>query len=63
MKKRKISSSFLNESHSLARKDLIGAQLETCTDLIKYATYECDLKAAKKEINELKMALDVMIRF
>lgn len=60
--KRKVTYSFLNESHSLCldRKDLIMAQLEACTKLTKYATDEADRKAVEKEINELKMTLDLM---
>ncbi len=58
----KVTYSFLSESHSLCldRKDLITAQLEACSKLIKYATGEDDRKAVEKEINELKMALDLM---
>jgi hypothetical protein len=60
--KRKVTYSFLNESHSLCldRKDLIMAQLEACSKLTKYATDEVDRKAVEKEINELKMTLDLM---
>ncbi|HEY3094878.1 MAG TPA: hypothetical protein VGJ42_03865 [Nitrososphaera sp.] len=60
--KRKVTYSFLNESHSLCldRKDLITAQLEACNKLIKYATDEEDRNAVEKEINELKMTLDLM---
>ena len=60
--KRKVTYSFLIESHSLCldRKDLITAQLEACNKLIKYATDEDDRNAVEKEINELKMALDLM---
>lgn len=60
--KRKVTYSFLNESHSLCldRKDLIMAQLEACNKLMKYATDEGDRKAVEKEINELKMTLGLM---
>ncbi|HXV45338.1 MAG TPA: hypothetical protein VD736_01560 [Nitrososphaera sp.] len=60
--KRKVTYSFLNESHSLCldRKDLMNAQLEACSKLIRYATDEEDKNAVEKEINELKMALDLM---
>lgn len=60
--KRKVTYSFLNESHSLCldRKDLMMAQLEACNKLTKYATDEVDRKAVEKEINELKMTLDLM---
>ena len=60
--RRKVTYSFLSESHSLCldKKDLIAAQLEACNKLTKYATEEDDRKAVEKEINELKMALDLM---
>lgn len=60
--KRKVTYAFLSESHSLCldRKDLISAQLEACNRLIKYATDEDDKNAVENEINELKMALDLM---
>jgi hypothetical protein len=60
--KRKVAYSFLSESHSLCldRKDLMAAQLEACNKLIKYATDEDDKNAVDKEINELKMALDLL---
>ena len=59
---RKVTYSFMSESHSLCldRKDLLSAQLEACSKLIKYATDEADRNAVEKEINELKMALDLM---
>lgn len=62
LNKRKVTYSFLSESHSLCldKKDLIGAQLEACYKLVKYATDEDDRRAVEKEINELKMALDLM---
>jgi hypothetical protein len=60
--KRKVTYSFLSESHILCldRKDLITAQLEACSKLVKYATDEDDKNAVEKEINELKMVLDLM---
>jgi hypothetical protein len=60
--KRKVTYGFLNESHSLCldKKDLIAAQVEACEKLRKYATDGDDLKAVEKEINELRMALDLM---
>jgi len=60
--KRKVTYSILNESHSLCidRKDLMTAQLEACGKLINYATDDDDRRAVEKEINELKMALDLM---
>jgi hypothetical protein len=60
--KRKVTYSFLSDSHSLCldRKDLMNAQLEACNKLTRYATDEDDKKAIEKEINELKMTLDLM---
>jgi hypothetical protein len=60
--KRKVTYSFLSESHALCidRKDLIMAQLEACTRLINYATDDDDRNAVEKEINELKMTLDLL---
>jgi hypothetical protein len=36
------------------------AQLEACNKLVKYATDEDDRMAIEKEINELKLTLDLM---
>jgi hypothetical protein len=60
--RRKVTYSFLSESHSLFidRKDLIIAQLEACNKLIIYASDEDDRNAVEKEINELRMTLDLM---
>jgi hypothetical protein len=60
--KRKVTYSFLSDSHSLCldKKDLIAAQLEACNKLAKYATDEDDKNAVEKEINELRLALDLM---
>jgi hypothetical protein len=60
--KRKVTYSFLSESHSLCldRKDLILAQIQACSKLAKYAIDESDRIAVEKEIGELKMALDLM---
>jgi hypothetical protein len=60
--KRKVTYSFLSESHGLCldMKDLIIAQLEACNKLINYASDENDRNAVEKEINELKMTFDLM---
>lgn len=60
--KRKVTYSFLSDTHSLCldRKDLMTAQLEACNKLVKYAADADDKRAIDKEINELKMALDLM---
>lgn len=60
--KRKVTYSILSESHSLCldRKDLLIAQLEACNNLVKYSSDDDDKNAVEKEINELKLALDLM---
>lgn len=60
--KRKVTYTFQSESHSLCldRKDLIIAQVEACSKLIKYVADEGDRMAVEKEIDELRMALDLM---
>lgn len=59
---RKVTYSFLSDSHSLCldRKDLMNAQLDACNKLAKYAVDKNDQIAIEKEVNELKMALDLM---
>ena len=59
---RKVTYSFLSESHSLCldRKDLLLAQLDACEKLGKYATDPIDRAAVEREIRELRMALDLM---
>ena len=60
--KRKVTYSILNESHGLCldRKDLIIAQLEACSKFIKYVTDDDDRNAVEREIDELKMTLDLL---
>jgi hypothetical protein len=60
--RRKVTYSFSSDSHSLCldRKDLMTAQLEACNKLVNYATDEDDRVAVEKEINELKLTLDLM---
>ena len=60
--RRKVTYLISSDSHSLCldRKDLMTAQLEACNKLVNYATDEDDKVAVEKEINELKLTLDLM---
>lgn len=60
--KRKVAYAFLSEYHPLCldKKDVISAQLEACEKLAKYADDPDDRSAVKREIRELRMALDLM---
>jgi hypothetical protein len=42
------------------KKDIISAELEACERLLKYTADKEDEETIKKEIAELKMALDLM---
>jgi hypothetical protein len=61
-KQKKITYSFIDESHGLCidKKDIISAELEACERLLKYTADKADEGTIKKEIAELKMALDLM---
>jgi hypothetical protein len=61
-KERKVTYSFIDESHGLCidKKDIISAELEACERLLKYAVDKADEETIKKEIAELKMALDLI---
>ena len=61
-KVRKVTYSFINESHSLCidKRAIISAELEACERLLKYPTDKTEQETIKKEIAELKMALDLM---
>jgi hypothetical protein len=60
--KQKVTYSFIDDSHGLCidKKDIISAELEACERLLKYAAEKADEQTIKKEITELKMALDLM---
>ena len=57
-----MTYSFIDDSHGLCidKKDIISAELEACERLLKYTTDKTDEEIIKKEIAELKMALDLM---
>jgi hypothetical protein len=61
-KQKKVTYSFIDDSHGLCidKKDIISAELEACELLLKYAAEKADEQTIKKEITELKMALDLM---
>jgi hypothetical protein len=61
-KEKKVTYSFIDDPHGLCidKKDIISAELEVCERLLKYTADKPDEEAIKKEIDELKMALDLM---
>jgi len=61
-KQKKVTYSFIDETHGLCidKKDIIFAELEACERLLKYTAEKADEQTIKKEIAELKMALDLM---
>jgi hypothetical protein len=61
-KQKKVTYSFIDETHGLCidKKDIISAELEACERLLKYTAEKADEQTIKKEITELKMALDLM---
>jgi hypothetical protein len=61
-KDKKVTYSFIDDSHGLCidKKDIISAELEACERLLKYTADKADEQTIKKEITELKMALDLM---
>ena len=58
----KITYSFVDTYHSLCldKKDIMLSQMHACERLLKYTTDEMDKSAVIKEIEELKMALDLL---
>ena len=60
--KKSISYHFIESSHSLCldKRELILAQIQACDRLLKYARDELELETIKKEISELKLALDML---
>jgi hypothetical protein len=61
-KQKKVTYSFIDDTHGVCidKKDIISAELEACERLLKYTAEKTDEEAIKKEIAELKMALDLM---
>ena len=61
-KEKKVAYSFVDNSHGLCidKKDIILSQLEACELLLNYATRKSDEQTIKKEIAELRPAVDLM---
>ena len=61
-KQKKVTYAFIDDTHGLCidKKDIISAELEACERLLKYTAEKTDEQTIKKEIAELKMALDLM---
>ncbi|HEY7080928.1 MAG TPA: hypothetical protein VH500_14610 [Nitrososphaeraceae archaeon] len=61
-KGRKIAYFFIDLPHSLCidKKEIIYYELEACESLSGHTTDEADRKAIEIEIEELKMALDLI---
>jgi hypothetical protein len=65
-KNRKVTYSFIDTYHSLChdKKDIILGEIEACERLLKYtpeySSDEIDRKVIEREIDQLKMALDLM---
>jgi len=61
-KSKKVIYSFVDDSYGLCidKKDIISAELEACERLMKYAVDKTDQETIKKEVAELKMALDLV---
>jgi hypothetical protein len=58
----RVSYLFLEEPHGLCidKKDLLEAQIQACEMLLKYAKDVSERAAVQKEIDELRMARDLM---
>ena len=57
----RVAYSFVDTYHSLCldRKEIVIAELQACERLLKYGD-ELEIKIIKKEIDDLKLALDLM---
>ena len=60
--KRNVSYIFIESIHSLHvdKREIIAAQIQACERLLKYEKDEIDIIAIRKEIAELKFALDLV---
>jgi hypothetical protein len=58
----KVTYEFIDTYYStyLDKRDIIIAQLHACERLIEYSKDENDIPVIKREIEELKMALDLI---
>ncbi|MFL6379648.1 MAG: hypothetical protein ACJ72R_19610 [Nitrososphaeraceae archaeon] len=61
-KSKKVIYSFVDDSHGICidKKDILSAELEACELLMKYQVDKIDEEIIKKEVAELKMALDLL---
>jgi hypothetical protein len=59
--KRKVAYTFVDSYHSLCRdkRDIILSEIQACEILLRYPRDENDTITVKKEILELKLALDL----
>ncbi len=60
--RQKVTYAFSEDFHSLCmdKKYIIGAEIEACERLLKYAINDSEKAVIEKEIAELKAALDLM---
>jgi hypothetical protein len=59
---RKVTYNFIDSYHTLCldKKDIILAELDACTKLLRYAIDDTEKKTIETEILELKLAIDLM---
>jgi hypothetical protein len=59
---RRVTYSFIDSYHGLChdKKDIIQAELEACRKLLKYTIDTLDKKIIEREVEELKMTLDLL---
>jgi hypothetical protein len=60
--KKSVSYHFIDCVHSLClgKREIILAQIQACEKLLKYIKDDIEMDAIKKEITELKLALDML---
>ena len=60
--KEAITYSFSESFHSLCldKKSIIGAEIQACEKLLNHAKNDSESTVVKKEIAELKMAVDLL---
>jgi len=60
--KKSISYHFIEPAHSLCldKRELVLAQIQACERLLNYSRDELELTTIKKEITDLKLALDML---
>ncbi len=59
---RKVTYNFIDSYHTLCldKRDIILAELDACTKLLRYAIDDTERKTIETEILELKLAIDLM---